>query len=326
MSPPVRDGRLVRMMVVPATAAVDAAARILGDCVRRDVPLGPRTTYRVGGPAALFVTVDDETTLARVVEAVRTTGVPVLVVGKGSNLLVADRGFDGLAVSLGDAFATVRLPREAADAEPVVTAGGAAPLPVLARRTAAAGYTGLEWAVGVPGSVGGAVRMNAGGHGSDVAAGLVDARVVDLDHATDRRVSASALDLGYRRSTIGASQVVVDARFAVAPGDLAASQATIEEIVRWRREHQPGGQNAGSVFTNPAGDSAGRLVEAAGAKGLRIGSAEVSTKHANFIQADEGGSADDVWALVNEVRRMVADRFGVDLHPELRTVGFGGRA
>ena len=193
---------------------------------------------------------------------------------------------------------------------------------MLARRTAAAGLTGLEWAVGVPGSVGGAVRMNAGGHGSDTASTLQRVRVVDLATGEDGEVPASALDLGYRRSALTSTQVVVWAEFALAAGDAATAEAEVRDIVRWRREHQPGGQNAGSVFTNPPGDSAGRLVEAAGAKGLRVGSAEVSPKHANFIQADAGGRADDVFALMVEVRRRVAAHAGVVLHPETHLVGF----
>lgn len=302
--------------MTPAAGPVAVAAAVLGDRASRDVPLGPLTTYRVGGAAALFLEAGDAGDLALAARAVAASGLPVLVVGKGSNLLVADRGFPGLAVALGPAFATVEL------AGTLVRAGGAVSLPVLARRTAAAGLTGLEWAVGVPGSVGGAVRMNAGGHGSDVAATLVGVRVVDLASGEDKEVTAADLHLGYRRSRVAPAQVVVRADFALAPGDRARAEAEIAEIVRWRRANQPGGQNAGSVFTNPPGDSAGRLVEAAGAKGLRMGSAQVSPKHANFIQADEGGSADDVMALMVEVQRRVAGAFGVHLEPETRLAGF----
>jgi UDP-N-acetylmuramate dehydrogenase len=274
------------------------------------------TTYRVGGPAALFVRVEDEADLAALAAAVRATGVATLAVGRGSNLLVADRGFDGVAFTLGDAFADIT------HQGPLVTAGAAASLPVVARRTVSWGLTGFEWAVGVPGSIGGAVRMNAGGHGADMAASLVRVRVVDLTAGEDGIVPASALDLRYRGSSIGAASLVVWAELALAPGDRAAGEAEISEIVQWRRANQPGGQNAGSVFTNPPGDSAGRVVDAAGCKGLRLGTAEVSPKHANFIQADEGGSADDVWALMGEVRARVHARTGIDLVPETCLVGF----
>lgn len=300
-----------------APEVVDAAAARLGPTARRDEPLGPLTTYRVGGAAALFLRLESEDDLAHLRDAVAATGIDVLVVGKGSNLLVADAGFGGVAVVLGDAFAEVAIDGTQ------VRAGGAAPLPVVARRTAAAGLTGFEWAVGVPGSIGGAVRMNAGGHGSDMAATLERVRVLDLRSGEDGEVPAAALELGYRRSAVRADQLVLRADLRLAPGDRATAEATIAEIVRWRREHQPGGPNAGSVFTNPPGDSAGRLIDAAGLKGLRVGTATVSEKHANFILADEGGSADDVVALMAEVVRRVAEATGVVLHPETRLVGFG---
>lgn len=297
-------------------AALDVAARLLGDRARRDVPLGPLTTYRVGGPAALFVAAASADDLVAVAAAVAATGVPTLVVGKGSNLLVADAGFPGVAVTLGEGFARVAV------AGTVVSAGGAASLPVVARQSVRAGLTGFEWAVGVPGSIGGAVRMNAGGHGSDMAATLTHVRLVDLTTGRDERVAAADLDLAYRHSNVGPAQVVVEAALGLAAGDREVGEKAISEIVAWRRAHQPGGQNAGSVFTNPPGDSAGRLIDAAGCKGLRVGSAEVSTKHANFFQADAGGSADDVVALMREVRRRVLDRTGVDLRAETRLVGF----
>ncbi|MGI8757795.1 MAG: UDP-N-acetylmuramate dehydrogenase [Acidimicrobiales bacterium] len=299
-----------------AGPALLAAAGALGDRCRRDHPLGPLTTYRVGGPAALFLPVDGERDLVLAAEAVTAGDVATLVVGKGSNLLVADAGFPGLALSLGPAFATIELDGT------TVRAGGAADLPVLARRTAAEGLCGLEWAVGVPGSVGGGVRMNAGGHGSDIAARLVRVRLFDLATGKDDVVAAGALDLGYRRSAITSTRVVLWAEFRLDRGDATAAQAEVSSIVAWRREHQPGGRNAGSVFTNPAGDSAGRLVDVAGCRGLRRGTAEVSNKHANFVQSAPGGSADDVAALVVEVQRRVLEVTGAHLEPEVRMVGF----
>ena len=208
-----------------------------------------------------------------------------------------------------------------------VTAGGAVKLPVLARQTVAAGLRGLEWMVGVPGSVGGAVRMNAGGHGSDVASGLRSASLFALQGGPSglRVVASEALALRYRSSSVASTDVVVDATFALEPGDRLAGERELSEIVRWRRAHQPGGANCGSVFTNPPDDSAGRLIDAAGLKGLRVGTAEVSHKHANFIQADEGASAADVWNLIVEVRRRVHDAFGVVLQPEVRTAGLVAR-
>ncbi len=278
------------------------------------------TTYRCGGPLAVLVRVEHADELATVADALaEAPGIAVLVIGRGSNLLVADRGFDGLAIALGGDLEACAI--DAATGR--VAAGGGLALPVLARRAAAAGVTGLEFFVGIPGSVGGAVRMNAGGHGSDTNAVIVDAQVADLDaHGEIRDVARDALGLGYRRSALRARDVVVGARFAGAPDDPQACTGRIDEIVRWRREHQPGGQNAGSVFTNPPGDAAGRLLEAAGCKGLRIGGAVVSEKHANFFVADPGARADDVHALVLEVQRRVEEATGVRLVPELRFVGY----
>jgi UDP-N-acetylmuramate dehydrogenase len=229
---------------------------------------------------------------------------------------VAHAGFPGLAVALGEGFAEVTIDGTA------VHAGAGAALPVVARRTVTAGLTGFEWAVGVPGSVGGAVRMNAGGHGSDVAASLVGVRVVDLRTGEDGVVPASSLDLGYRRSAVEPHQLVMAADLALAVGDVEQGTRELADIVAWRRANQPGGPNAGSVFTNPEGDSAGRLIDAAGAKGLRVGTASVSTKHANFIQADDGGRADDVLELMLVVIERVRAATGVQLHPETRLIGF----
>ncbi|HUR77232.1 MAG TPA: UDP-N-acetylmuramate dehydrogenase [Acidimicrobiales bacterium] len=301
-----------------SSTAIEAAARLLGPLAQRDAPLGARTTYRVGGTAALFVVARAETDLRRVRTAVMETNLDVLVVGRGSNMLVADAGFTGIALTLEDALADVTVD----PANSAVIAGGGRSLPEVARRAAAAGIGGLEWAVGIPGSVGGAVRMNAGGHGSDVAGHLSCWSFVDLRGGADGERSLADLAPGYRHTSVTSAHVVTSATLAGHRAEQAGAEAEIARIVRWRREHQPGGQNAGSVFTNPDGDSAGRLIDSAGLKGLRVGSAEVSTKHANFIQADPGGSADDVRALIAEVQRRVLDVTGVELQTEVRMIGF----
>jgi UDP-N-acetylmuramate dehydrogenase len=306
-------------VTVPA-AVLAALDHELGGGLHRDAPLGARTTYRVGGAASVLVEAESGDDLAAVARSVAVVGegdpVPIVVVGRGSNLLVADAGFVGVAVVLGEGLATIAVEGTR------VIAGAAASLPVVARRSAAAGLTGFEWAVGVPGSVGGAVRMNAGGHGSELVAVLRRVRVVDLRTGEDGWMPARALELGYRRSCLLPHQVVAVAELDLVPGDRARSEAELSEIVRWRRQHQPGGANAGSVFTNPPGDSAGRLLDAAGAKGMRVGSAEVSAKHANFIQVDEGGSADDVVALMAALRGLVREHAGIDLHAETHLLGF----
>jgi UDP-N-acetylmuramate dehydrogenase len=253
------------------------------------------------------------------VEAVVATKIPVLVVGNGSNLLVADDGFPGLALTLSGDFADIELEPSTGQ----IRAGAAVPLPVLARRTAAAGIGGLEWAVGVPGTVGGAVVMNAGGHGAQTSDSLVSVEVVDLGSGAARTLSAGELHLGYRSSVLTALDLVTAARLQGNPGaDPAIARGVLDEIVAWRREHQPGGRNCGSVFSNPPGDSAGRLIEEAGLKGHRVGTAVVSTKHANFIQADAGGRADDVHRLIVEVQLVVEERTGVKLSTEIRFAGY----
>lgn len=298
--------------------AVAAAAARLGSSARHGVPLAPFTTFRVGGSAALFVSCGTNTALDEVAGAVVATGVPTLVIGRGSNLLVADRGFPGLVVALEGTFEAIDLDTD----RPVITAGAAVALPALARRTAAAGLTGFEWAVGVPGSVGGAVRMNAGGHGSDMASRVISADVVDVADGSQATWSQAELGFAYRSSRITATQVVVRVRLALTEGDSATAKAEIDSIVSWRREHQPGGQNAGSTFANPPGDSAGRLIDAAGCRGQRVGTARISDKHANFIQVDTGGQAADVLALIRAVRCRVHEQTGVVLHPEVRLAGF----
>ncbi|HEX4433779.1 MAG TPA: UDP-N-acetylmuramate dehydrogenase [Acidimicrobiales bacterium] len=312
-----------------ANDALRALAAALGARATLGRPLGPLTTYGVGGPAALFVDVEGPDDLDAVRHALSqhaaggTPAPAVFVLGRGSNLLVADEGFEGMVLHLGAGFGAIDLPVPGATPA-VVRTGGAVALPVLARRVADAGWSGLSWAVGVPGSVGGAVRMNAGGHGADMASCLVRYSWVDLCSDAGGTDGADRLAYGYRSSSVGAAQVVVGAELAVTPGSAEEERAAVSAIVTWRREHQPGGSNAGSVFTNPEGDSAGRLIEAAGLKGFRMGTAHVSEKHANFIQADKGGRANDVLALMTHVRDVVAEQSGVVLRAEVRLLGFGG--
>lgn len=299
-------------------AAIAAAFDRLRAFASLDEPLAPFTTYKLGGPAAILATPRDESELLLVGEAARDAGLPVLVVGRGSNLLVADAGFRGIAVSLSAMAEDV----EFVDVE--VVAGAAVALPVLARRCSAAGLVGFEWAVGVPGSIGGAVRMNAGGHGSDIATCLVTARVIDLRTARSAWRTPSELGLRFRGSNLADHQVVISARLRLAHGDAAASEAHLAEIVRWRREHQPGGQNAGSVFVNPVPGEvpAAALIDRLGLKGRRVGGAWVSEKHANFIQAGPDATAADVRAVMEIVRAEVAEHTGFQLRSEIRLVGF----
>ena len=295
--------------------------------VTLDAPLGARTTYGVGGSASVLVALDSADDVAVLGEALHGTGVSTIAVGRGSNLLVADSGFAGVAVVTRGAFSEIAI-----DGTTIV-AGGAAKLPVVARAAVNAGLRGFAWAVGVPGSIGGAIRMNAGGHGAEMSdvvtsADIVDFENVDFENADfenadfERRWPVDELDFGYRRSALRSSQLVLRATLELEPGDVIEGKAEMLEVVQWRRNNQPGGQNAGSVFTNPPGESAGQLIDSAGLKGFRIGSAEVSPKHANFIQADPKGSADDVYALMKEIMRRVHEMHGVELHAETHVVGF----
>lgn len=315
------------MTATATEAASELLVARLGDRLQRDVPLAAMTTYRVGGNAAMYVDIASLEDLTAVAEARSETGVPVLVVGRGSNMLVADEGFAGIALSIAGFADHIELTGEpAVGSERVVTAGGGVALPKLARRTASAGIRGFEWAVGVPGSIGGAVRMNAGGHGSDMAASLIDVRVFDMNEPVSglQTLPVEQIGLRFRASDLAPAHIVYDARFRLEAGDRAEAEAEIASIVRWRREHQPGGQNCGSVFVNPVpGEvAAGGLIDGLGLRGFSIGSAFVSEKHANFVQASEGGSAGDVRAVIEHVRKAVAEATGYRLRSEVRLVGF----
>ena len=288
--------------------------------VRSNVPLASMTTYRVGGKTAHLARPQSMADLRSLADICSEHGLRPLMIGNGSNLLIADSGFDGIAISLCDMASQLSYDGVR------VKAGAAVLLPQMSRRLAAAAVTGFEWAVGVPGSVGGAVRMNAGGHGSDIAASLLEARVFDITTKAEEWVSAEKLGLRFRGSALTDNEIVVEAHFEFGHGDRERSEAEINEIVRWRREHQPGGQNAGSVFVNPIpGElSAGELIDRVGLRGLAMGTATVSSKHANFIQGSVGGSAKDVRDLIEFVRTKVQAETGFLLRSEVRLVGFEG--
>lgn len=285
---------------------------------------GARTTYRVGGVARVVVTVSSPSALMVVIGVAAEADVPVMMLGRGSNMLVADAGFDGVVIRLGSFADQIEIGAASADGDITVTAGAAVALPVLARKTAAAGCAGFEWAVGVPGSIGGAVRMNAGGHGSDMAASLTSALIADTASGLTSDRDVESIGLSFRASHLTDSDVVLSARLRLRSDDPRATHKRIDDVVRWRREHQPGGQNCGSVFVNPVpGEvSAGALIDSLGLRGFRIGTAEVSMRHANFIQADQGGRANDVAAVIDEVRHRVAGATGYVLRSEVRLVGF----
>jgi len=306
----------------PSDKDLSRFAALLGDRVTKDEPIGPYTTYRVGGAASLFMramNVDDLHAASRALAKVK---IPVLMLGRGSNMLISNSGFRGLAIALGPFAEQIAMPSP--DQDPIVVVGAMTSLPVVARQSVAAGLRGFEWAVGVPGSIGGAVRMNAGGHGSDMIASLLSVRLFHIERGIEANVSAANLGLRFRGSDLNDQHIVLSATLRLARGDKAEGESRLAEIVKWRRENQPGGQNAGSVFVNPVSgaSSAGALIDGLGLRGYRIGTAEISEKHANFIQADEDGNADDVVELMTFVRQRVAEAHGIELRSEIRLVGF----
>lgn len=292
---------------------------VAGGHVRAGVDLSRLTTYKLGGPARWFCEPGSVEELRSVSMAARARGIEMVVMGRGSNLVVSDEGYPGLVIRLGAGFRQVAVDREAR----VVRAGAAVSLPVLARRMADESWSGLEFYVGIPGSVGGAVRMNAGFFGVETVDVIRSASILDAGSGSVVEREAGQLGLGYRTSNLGADDVVLDASFSVREGDRERIAALMREAIRWRRDHQPGGTlNAGSVFRNPPEDSAGRIIDTLGLKGMRRGGAHVSPKHANFFVVDPGGTAQDVFGLVQDVRQLVLERTGILLEPEVRFIGF----
>jgi UDP-N-acetylmuramate dehydrogenase len=296
---------------------VELAATV-GGVVRANEPLTTHTTLRVGGPAAVFVQAESIADLAAVATACARHGRAWLVLGRGSNLLVADSGWPGVVVTLGRGFRGVEIEDEH------VVAGSGEPMPVLATAVARDGLGGLAFGVAIPGSLGGAVRMNAGAHGHQLRDVLEWVEVARLGSGGAlERLSVAALRMGYRHTALPADAVVVRAGLALWRADPRELAADMAEMRQWRRDHQPINEpSCGSVFRNPDGDSAGRLIDAAGMKGYVVGGAQVSLIHANFITATPGAKAADVHAVINAVRDAVAACHGVQLQTEVVLAGF----
>ena len=293
------------------------ASLIVSGMVREGVPLGPFTTYKSGGPARYMAEVADTEALDALVDSGVIADMPVLVLGRGSNLVVADSGFDGLVIRLGPAFGGVEVDGNS------VRAGGAAPLAQVARSSVDASLTGLEFFIGVPGSVGGAVRQNAGCFGTETRDRLLEASIVDLTDGKMGTFGPDDLDLSYRHSNVTSTRVVVRAVFRARPGDRDAGRAELRRITRWRRDNQPGGTfNAGSVFKNPAGATAGEIIDSLGLKRMSVGDVAVSEKHANFFVAGPSATSEDIRELVIAVKDRVFEETGTMLEPEIQFVGF----
>jgi UDP-N-acetylmuramate dehydrogenase len=290
------------------------ALAAFGDAVRFDERMSGHTLYRIGGPAGIFVVALSVGLLQSVVTFARERGLPLAVIGHGSNLLVPDEGVRGLVVRVD--IKTARVDGTA------LVVGAGLPLVQAARLALEHVLTGLEFTVGIPGTVGGAVAMNAGCHGCEIGTLVEQVELVARDGSL-RSAGRDECSFGYRTSNVPAlGAAVVAATLRLAPGDAAQIEQRMGEYRAWRAESQPHAwPNAGCVFRNPPGEAAGRLIDQAGCKGLRIGGAEVSTVHANFIVNRDRATYADVKALIAAVRERVEAEFGVALELELVDLG-----
>ena len=294
-----------------------------GERLREGEPLSRHTSARIGGPADYFVTVDSAGELADAAREAMRQGVRYFVLGAGSNVLVSDRGVRGLVIknrTSGIAF-------EDRGDTIIVRAESGVGLPTLARQCVLHGASGLEWAATVPGTVGGAVVGNAGAHGSDMAASLRLATILQ-GNGEIRDWTNANLKFAYRKSALknGERGVVLSAEFVLTRGDPDEMQARVESLMTRRKRTQPPGASIGSMFKNPPGDSAGRLIEAAGLKGMRIGKAEISPIHANFFVNLGSATARDVYSLISVAQSKVREKIGVELELEIELVGdWGGQ-
>lgn len=290
---------------------------LLGDRARQNEPMFRHTTFRIGGPADLFAIVDTVEELQGVWRFCRTNGLPAKVLGGGANLLVLDHGVRGCVIKLGRTFRQTRWEGSAAVC-------GAADFPVrIAKRAAERGLAGMEWGAGIPGTLGGAVVMNAGTNLGSLQDVLVEVTLLTPEGEVET-IPAERLGLGYRRSNLqGRDDVVVlTARIQLRPGDPAEIRRRMEEHLAYRNARQPIHlPNAGSIFKNPPGDFAGRLIEAVGLKGARVGDAQFSELHANFIVNLGHATAADVLELIARAKERVAERFGIALEEEVRIWG-----
>jgi UDP-N-acetylmuramate dehydrogenase len=290
--------------------------------VRFAEPLSRHTSFRIGGPADAWIEVSTAGDILAVQRAARAAGVPMAVLGIGTNVLVSDRGVRGIVVKLGRALGRLEWRDDGGRAH--VRAGAAAPFKKLVMDAAARQLTGLEFAEGIPGSIGGGLLMNAGAFGGEISHVVTGIVGVDPEHG-ERHLPRAELRFGYRRFDLPPDLIVTHVDFALAPGDPQAIRASMADAKRKRDAKQPlGWPNAGSIFKNPPGEFAGRLIEAAGLKGRRVGGAMISEQHANFIVNVGDATAADVKRLMDEVAETVWRARAIRLVPEIKLVGDWG--
>jgi len=289
---------------------------LVSGTVKFNEPLKYHTSFRIGGPADVFIMPKDEEDLRNAVILSNKYKVPLQIIGNGTKILVLDRGIRGIVVKISDVLDEVRFIGES------VLAGSGMFISRLSKLTSEKELSGLEFAIGIPGTVGGAVVMNAGAHGHSVGSVVTSVTVMNLK-GEKRMLLRKDLEFNYRQSILQENQeIVLNVRFELRKEESNHIRRKIEKFVQWRKNTQPLDlPNAGSVFKNPEGDYAGRLIEAAGLKGARIGGAQVSTRHANFIVNLGNAKAEDVLALIQLIKQEVSKKFGIDLIPEVRILG-----
>lgn len=290
--------------------------RLAGGSVLESEPLANRTTYGVGGPADVFYLPDSTEDLANALPLVLEAGVPVLPIGGGTNMLVKDSGFRGVVISLMEGMKDIVIDKDGGQAE------AGASTQVFSRRCQREGRLGMEWGCGIPGTIGGAVRGNAGAWGGETFDDLLWIRGIDLGSATEMTVKKAEISHGYRRTEISKDFLILEAAFSLGEGDPGKIQAEMDRMLVERKASQPVWmRNAGCVFKNPVGTSAGLLIDRSGCKGMTVGNVEVSDTHANFLVTKGGIKAAEVLKLIERVREQVLKREGVDLETEVRIVG-----
>lgn len=303
--------------MVALARPVDLLIAKFGDLVKENVPLAPYTSARIGGPADIFITVESVTALMRVVKFLWKNDMPFLVMGGGSNLLVSDKGVRGVVVMNRAKKVTFR-----AGDQPSVSAESGVVFSNLANRCASKGFGGIEWAAAVPGTIGGAVYGNAGAFGGDVAGSLLSTEL--LTENGREKFSVEQMGYGYRASLLKRGElkaIVLSAELSLTNSTKEDATVKIQQFSAHRKTTQPPGASMGSMFKNPAGDYAGRLIEVSGLKGTRIGNAEVSPLHGNFFVNHGATRAEDIRKLVQLVQKTVKEKQGVELELEIEMVG-----